>query len=102
MSTEYQQVPSQQAFFSAQNPDLDPWLITATSNMTISWGGKGAKREYISPPVYEEDTMSWSAPATPTYKLTKKPIPSQFLSTLSNEDPWAVVHADQDDTQTEV
>jgi len=99
MSTEYQQVPSQQAFYSAQNSDLDPWLISAASNMTISWGGKGSKRGYVhSPPMFEED-IRWSPPSTPTYKLAKKPVPSQYISTASTLDPWAVVHEPQEQEQ---
>jgi hypothetical protein len=104
MTTEYQQVPSQQAFYSAQNTELDPWLITATSNLTLNWGGKGSKRHLVhSPPSYGEETR-WSPPTTPTFKLAKRPVPSQYISTSSPLDPWAIVHQDtqeQDDSATD-
>lgn len=97
MSTEYQQVPSQQ-FYPSQNSDIDPWLITAASNMTISWGGKRSKREFIQSPVVYED-IRWSPSPTPTYKLVNKPVPSQYTSTASTQDAWTVIHEEEEEEQ---
>jgi len=93
MSTEYQQVPSQQAFYSATHSDIDPWLITATNNMTIGWTRPISKGDFThSPPLFEDHTMHWNPPPTPTYHTPQKPviIPAHYISTSSTQDPWAI------------
>jgi len=110
MSTEYQQVPSQQALFSHNNL-LDPWLVSSPPNISFAWGPKGFRREQVhSPPLFDAD-MQWSlSPAsTPTFS-PKKPayVPSsQYISTSpppslssSPEDAWSLSQRQTGDDQT--
>jgi len=107
MTTEFHQVPSQQPFY-ATNSDLDPWLITATSNLNISWSGKKTKtkRELPSSPpsLFGADEVPWSPPAFPppsSYARIKKPSSTEELSAQpAEEDPWLVQDEEEDDEST--
>lgn len=95
MTTEYHQVPNQQPFYTT-NSDVDPWLITATSNMNLSWQGKKAKskREVVSsspPSLFGPDEVPWSPPSFPppsSYARIKKADVYSSVTSSSEEDAW--------------
>jgi len=110
MSTEYHQVPNQQPFY-ATNSDVDPWLITATSNLTISWNGKKTKTKREAPPssppsLFGPDEVPWSppAPAFPppsSYARIKKEDLFTSANATAEEDAWTTQTDDEESSKKE-